>query len=160
MSSLATPIFEALDESSLWRSHFDLPSLACSAATEIDNLVLGRETDLAATRQIVSLIDKDFAMESVSSSSVSLLLDPVTTVIMTQAMVDTSPLSAQLSTIEQVAKEGQKFKQRLQNVLDDPAKQSTEELREMCSFCLALSKCASIQQQGFTTWEPPVPFGK
>lgn len=154
-------VTKPLDRTTCWPVDIDLPSLSCHAAAELDNIILGRATDLAATRQLTKLLSEDVSPGSLLPTPSSLLPDPVTAVIMTQAIDDALLSVSPLSTLHEVAAEAKKIQHRLQSVVDAPQMQDEKDLREMRSFCLALSKRASTrQQQGFETWEPPHLSGK
>jgi len=137
MSNVAQELFEF---------HFDLPSLACHAAIELDNLLRGKSTGLNFVMQLAEVISQEMALSSGDTASIISLghLNPATAVALNYAFAD-SELSSSKTKISELIGEIRQIVQCLRRVVENPEKALTEEptkVEQLKSFCLALSKRA------------------
>jgi hypothetical protein len=136
----------------------DLPSVACRAAIELDNLILDRSTGLRAVHTLVRDIEESFTTIKEPASPNS-LLNPTTAVVINGAIRD-SMEEAPPKSISGLVEEAAKIVVRLKNVLADPSTYRTTrsaELEQMRSFCLALSRRASAfepSRHEARSWNP------
>lgn len=137
----------------------NLASLACEAAIEIDNLLLGRKQSLVA---VVALID------AISSSVTKVekptrpnsLLDPTTAIALNRAIQATYSIQA-LKRLDELVREADRITGRLVKLVETPTqflKQHPDELRRMKAFCLALSRSASALMHPIQDLQPEHPF--
>ena len=155
MSMITDPeqgaIFETLER--------DLPSLACRAAVELDNLSLGRSTGLESVRKL-SLSLQESLPEVADFASPSSLFDPTMAIVVNGAISD----ARQAEPIRQMTKllsETKTITDRLDNLLQDPdefCRTSLDQVKELRSFCLALSKRAFGSKRPRQSRAPRHPF--
>ncbi len=137
----------------------DLPSLACQAAIELDNLILGYSTDLEAVRRLISYISGSFTTVSDLSTGVS-ALDATTAVLIRRALHD-SELARAVPNLEELVIQAKDVTSRLQRLVDEPRalkEYARAELGPMRSFCLTLSKHALGFERGRHEMKPEHPF--
>ena len=155
MSTITDPEQNAISET-LER---DLPSLACRAAVELDNLGLGRSSGLESVRKL-SLSLKKSLPEVADFASPSSLFDPTMAIVVNGAISDTK----QAEPIRQMAEllgETKNITDRLENLLQDPdefCRTSLDQVKELRSFCLALSKRAFGFKRPRQSRTPQHPF--
>jgi len=155
MSTITDPeqnaIFETLER--------DLPSLACRAAVELDNLNLGRSSSLENVQKLSRSL-KESLPEVADFASPSSLFDPTMAIVVNGAISDTR----QAEPIRQMAKlldETKNITDRFENLLRDPTefcRTSLDEVKTLRSFCLALSKRAFAFKGPRQSRTPQHPF--
>lgn len=139
------------DEFGLWEMESDLPSLACQAAIELDNLVIGRPVQLEAVRRLAAHISPPI---SGASSP-----DLTTLMVIRHAIDDGDGMCTPLSTVDQLRQEASKIGESLHNLLATD-RHDPETLKKMRTFCLVLSRSASAYQQPIDDIKPRNPFRK
>jgi len=141
----------------VWEMEGDLPSLACRAAIALDKLMQREQTDLDVVKRLVKMLG-NYVKYSESGAPVpangtgpSPLVTPKTLVIMKQAMYD-SALAQNLTRVTQVREQVFEVASRLGKLVQEPpvSDNDNEELKQLRSFCLALSRQASAHK--------PMPF--
>jgi len=121
----------------------DLSSLACRAAIEIDNLILERSSDLQALPLLAKTL-RDDLIDIPEPTSPSSLLNPTTAIVVNGAISEASR-KAPLRLLDEVVGEAKSITAQFDSVLQDPQgfrSQSLDDLENMRSFCLALSRRA------------------
>lgn len=143
-------ILEALQE--------DLPSLACDAAIELDNLRRGHSTQLRAIRQLAAKVQNSMT-EIQDAASPSSLFNPTAAVVMSGAISD-SQGTQPIRGLDELMGATRKVKDQLDKLLktSPPSSVDAVELREIQGFCLALSKRASSLSHPRHREEPQHPF--
>ena len=138
----------------------DLALLACDAATELDELVLGRSDTLNAVHLLAAKISKVFLSSKGAAAQVA-WVEPAAIVVMKQAIDDAIMPKKPITTVPELAQEAEKIEKRLSSLGNDQSGlklQNTQDLEEMRSFCLALSKHASAQGRPLYDRRPDRPF--
>jgi len=129
----------------LWGIEEDLPSLACHAAVELDNLILNKSKNLDAVLKLTEVISNLGLISNQGQQTNGQLLahlNPATAVAFNGAISD-SKLAMSLTTVQEIMKEADQITQRLKSLFDNPQKageEGIEETKKLRSFCLALSK--------------------
>ncbi|MEW6364962.1 MAG: hypothetical protein AB1714_10020 [Acidobacteriota bacterium] len=134
----------------------DLASLACGAAMEIDALILGRKPSLTAVPQLRDRITKTVVHVDQTSSKAS-LLNPTMAWVIHSALRPTE----QQDDLDQLAEQTRRITEQLDQVTADPEKYretSCEQLKDIRSFCVALSREALISHRSFQKGRPGHPF--
>lgn len=118
----------------------DLAWIACQAATELDNLLLGKAVSVNAVKGLSS------ALASVATggpAAPSSLIDPTTTVVLGRALRDADPA---LKGLEDLVRVTVHLVDQLRQVAEPPGGRTVEQestLRSLRTFCLALSRHAA-----------------
>ncbi len=128
---------------SLWEMRGDLATVSCYAATEIDNLLLGRPGKYRAVRRLMEILN-DSLISVPDPASPRSLMDPSTAVAMSYALLDADPeMKVPFKTITEVITEAKRVWNRLAAIVkEEPGAVPQEELAELerlRSLCLALS---------------------
>jgi hypothetical protein len=137
----------------------DMPSLACDAAIELDNLSRGRATELRAVEQLTERI-RNSVMDFQDVTSPSSLFNPTAAVVMSGALSEfrqTQPIRG----LEELKGETEKVKVQLDELLKSPhafAQSFPDQVSQMRTFCVALSRRASALLQPQQRKEPHHPF--
>ena len=134
-----------------------LPSLACRAAIELDNLLLGR---LSVVKAIPLLAANLRELEGGSPS----LLDPRAALIINRAISNVHMLDHPVATADQLITHA--YEPRASDIHLDPdiTKESimdennVEEIKKLRSFCVELSKSAVAFYDFLDEMEPSHPF--
>jgi hypothetical protein len=148
----------------LWGIEEDLPNLACDAAFELDNLILGRSEKLAALSTLVDLM-AGFSSTSVSGDDKNgpfSNLNPSTAVVLNSAIGE-SKLSVTTNTIEGLIRDANDIIEDLKMLIDNPQearKSDLEKVKKFKSFCLFLSKHALATEPTLYDLEPYHPYRK
>lgn len=150
------------DDMSFWGFEEDLSSLACYAATEIDNLILQQDVKLKATSRLISEIS-EFGLISRqvkdSSGTVRKRLNPSTAVAFHCAISDTNIAQA-AEKMADLGEQAKQIKERLEFLLNDPKKAVEEDVKkveELRAFCIALSKRALSCEPSLSDLQPGHP---
>ena len=141
----------------VWEMESDLPSLASQAAIEIDNLAIGQDTKLDAVDRLGSTIASSVTNVSQPSSPNS-PLNASTVVALNLALNDSQSL--QLTQLDDLLRYASQMTDKLRDLVRDPMefkKRRPEELKELRSFCLALSRWAATLS-GSIADRPEHPF--
>lgn len=120
----------------------DLAWVACQAATELDNLILGRSASIDAVKGLTSALSSSVVTGSAATAPAS-LVDPTTTVVLTRALRESEP-NLHGRTLEDLVKATVHLVEQLRQVAE-PARTEQQEntLRVLRGFCLALSRHAA-----------------
>ena len=147
------------DDAELWELESDLPSIASLAAIELDRLALKRETNLEGVSRLIEVISNSITgvAEPASPSS---HLNPSTAVAVNQAIADSkfSDLSAQLANLLEEAGKITSLLNEARQAPDQFRESNFEALKQMRSFCLALSRRALASERALIDIRPEHPF--
>jgi hypothetical protein len=138
----------------------DLSALACGAATELDNLARGKQTDLEMVKQLVEALPSCLTDE-IDAAALRLHLDPTSVVVMKRAIDQSMSLPAGTDTMEGLEQVATKIWQDLQSVSRSPEayKQGRQaEIQELRDFCLALSRSVATHRRLVSDWKPRNPY--
>lgn len=121
----------------------DIPSLACHAAIELDGLLKGISDRLDAI-QGIAMILSDKETTGGNGPVHTFLLDPSTSVMMNQAIVDSRLASEPMTEDEELVSWTDDISGRLTKLVSEAKSdlKDAKELERMRDFCLALSKRA------------------
>lgn len=139
------------DDAVLLQIENDLPSLACQAAIEIDDVILNRSRELKAVPRLATLIAESIPNVSDMATQAS-LLDPTAVVVVNRALMD-STFGPTLKKVEELVATTERMTQSLKDLTTNPPmfrSAKPDELKKMRAFCLALSRHASAADR---TWE-------
>ena len=130
-----------------------LPSLACRAAIELDNLLLGR---LSVVKAIPLLAANLRELEGGSPS----LLDPRAALIINRAISNVHMLDHPVATADQLITHAYEIRKRLENITKESImdENNVEEIKKLRSFCVELSKSAVAFYDFLDEMEPSHPF--
>jgi hypothetical protein len=112
----------------------DLPSVASSAAVELDNLARNKSVDLSAVRRLTSHISE--------LSAVAPVVSPSALVVIHGAMVD-SGWNPGANKVAELVRTAMEMHKQLTELLESPTQfknAKTSELEGIKRFCLALSR--------------------
>ena len=129
--------------------NYDLPRLACNAAFELDNLLIGEFSDLGEIECLAKLL--------IRNEKGSLLLDPTTVMVMSMAIDDTEP-SLNLTRVSGVVHETEKMGRVLHKVATNPKGVPSTDIEKLRNYCLALSEHASGNEPSFDEGEAKHPW--
>ena len=135
----------------------DLPSVACNAAIELDNLLLGLTTDLPSVRELCDKLTEEVPNVSDLASPRS-LVDPSTVVVIHRVLRE-SQMGGLSDEIDELTRQAAEIVRKLQAVIGDPSgSRSTNEegVKKLKMFCLLLSKRASGAKK--SAREPKHPY--
>ncbi len=122
----------------------DLAWVACQAATELDNLLLGKGVSINAVKGLTFALSASVGTGSGSAAPTS-LIDPTTTVVLTRALRDSEP-DLKGRNLEDLVRVTVHLVDQLRRVAE-PGGETTSEhqntLRVLRAFCLALSRHAA-----------------
>lgn len=147
----------------LWDSEVDLPSLACHAAIELDNLIRDKSKELVAVIQLIEVIsDVGEVLSSSDTAKGSPLahLNPATAVALNAAIAD-SKLSTALNNLSDLGRETDQVIQSLRELVENPQRTVEKEpakADKLKSFCLSLSKRALASEPPLYEAESQHPY--
>lgn len=136
---------ETSKEIFLYEAKHDLPSLACFGAIEIDKIILNKVYDLKILKKLADKLLNSIKSHKVQSDTMS-LLDPKSVIVMNQAIQDSYTRIPRLKTVDELIKQTRKITKKLNSIVSNPdsfKREKHEELKELRSFCIAISKHAS-----------------
>lgn len=137
----------------------DLASLACNAAIELDNLLIGQRPPLLAVRKLAYRLTKDLPIAPDAASG-KFLVDPSTVVVMNRVIRESSWLGRP-SQVQELTQAAGKVAKQLLAVSSDPnALADTGSLEQLRTFCLTLSRRAAASRGSAMETRPPHPFRK
>lgn len=131
----------------------ELASLASDAAIELDLLINGEETDLAAVRELASFLEHTSAEPQDAATERRLSVDMATETILGRAFVQTG--ADHTNIIENLLKKTREVAADL-NTADGT--QRPDSLEWTRAFCLALSQSAAAYRQLFLGARPENPY--
>lgn len=126
---------------------FDLPVLACEAATELDNLLLGREARLDVVNDLVRWLMEEFPDVATEPTG----FDPTSVILMNRAFGVASEIVGIPDTVGEVAKAAQRIRRVLEDVVSGGSVEQAQ-LIQLRTLCVALSKAASAYARP-SPWE-------
>jgi hypothetical protein len=130
----------------------DLAHLACRAAIELDNAILGRGQHLETVTQLAHQMS--YLVERIKPASHSSFTDPTAVVLMKRAVEDFAVGVAHPSTVDELAEIATEIQKNLRELLKEQ-QPNKDHLQRMRSFCLALSESASSYQQSIDELRQP-----
>lgn len=155
---------------SLMEIEEDLPWLACRAALELDNLILDRHKGFDAVPKLIKRIATPLFPEietKESSEQQAAYLDP-TAMVMVHRAIEVSELTLgrillegkqrPITRVNELLANTKEIVALLNSVVDTPEKcreNQKQELENMRSFCLALSKSASAREPLYDEYQKP-----
>jgi len=142
-----------------WPMESDVPSLACQAAIELDNILLDRPCGTDSVCRLARIISRSIPDEQ-DPSSANWLLDPTAVVVVNRAIGD-STRRQPFSTVKELVREAGELVQRFHKLIDDSEgfkKKNSDDLKKMRAFCLALSRRASAAKKSPHDRVPDHPF--
>jgi hypothetical protein len=118
--------------------------VACQAATELDNLLLGRAVSIDAVKGLSSALSASVAVGTGAAAPAS-LIDPTTTVVLTRALRDSDP---QLTgkNLDDLVRVTVHLVDQLRQAAEPANARTTDDLntlRGLRAFCLAVSRHAA-----------------
>jgi hypothetical protein len=134
------PLFE--DRTGLGAN--DLSSLACLAAIELDEAILGRESGFESARNLAEKINSSLVLVQEG-----LGFDPTAVVIMSRAIQNSCWLSEPATKVEHVITQAGEITRRLLNLTQSGLRHDPlPDLARLRSFCVVLSKVALAARGG------------
>ncbi len=137
----------------------DLPSVACQAAMELDNLILGRNSSLRGVAELSNRLTEEVPDVPDLNSPLS-LVDP-STVVALHGTLQEACITGPSDNITDLTRRAGEIVQRLKTVSADPqAARSAdlEGLRKLKDFCLILSRRAAAASGDPEEARPPHPY--
>ena len=138
----------ATDNALLTELEGDVPSLANQAATELDDLVIGRGGRAAAIRQFANFLKRELPGSGTPSAR-RMPVRATTFVVMNRAISE-AKIGAPAKNVEDVVEQIAQVVDAMAKIGDDPVgimETDQELVRRMRSFCLAYSKSASASRR-------------
>lgn len=123
----------------------DLAWLAWQAATELDNLLLGKPASSAGVRDLSFALVETIGGPS-GSSGPSSLVDPTRTVVLTRALRDSHLAGRNLEDLVRVTVGLVKQLREAAHPADGVSTEHRKSLELLRGFCLALSKHAAAER--------------
>jgi hypothetical protein len=148
----------ATDEALFSELEGDVPSLANQAATELDNIIIGRGGQVTAIRQFVTFLRNELQGSGVTSTQ-RMPVRATTFVVMNRA-VSEAEIGTPPRNVGDVVQQVGHVVEILAKIGEHPLDikdANLEEVQRMRSFCLAYSKSAS-RSQGKRNERPRNPF--
>lgn len=137
---MTAPLSDHLSESPIWMR--DLASVACQAATELDDLILKKQVSLDAVRRLTDQLSAKVVSGAVGGPVN--LVDPTTTVVISRALRDSEGSDPNyLQDVASVARRVISQMGELPNATADESRTADAVLNMLRSFCLAVSKHAA-----------------
>lgn len=133
----------------------DLASLACRAASEIDDLIIGQTPTFVAVKRLSEILSK-----LTGTSSPSSLVDPTTAVILNRA-IGSANLQVSKRSVDELLQETKRVTRILDGLAGEPDRFRTEritELKDLLTICLSLSRQASAFRRSPDVLRPTNPF--
>ena len=146
----------------LWESEVDLATLACDAAIELDNLIIGKSSNLEAVNQLIGEIKNvEEITESEAQRGFPLAnLSPATAVDLNNAIA-ASELSDFKANVFDLIEETKRIIESLRNVVREPQeaiRKNRGGVEKLKYFCLAFSKFALARKLSLYEAEPWHPY--
>ena len=139
---------QVAEESAPWGSENDLSSLACRAAIDLDNLIIGRGTNLNGLRRLATAIST--ALSPSGHAADALPLNPTAVVMMNRAIHDSNWSAEPLTSVEDLVKQAQQITDSLKHLAEsvrpEENRADTNSVR-LRIFCLSLSKLALASER-------------
>lgn len=130
----------------------DLATMACRAAIELDNTILGRGQRLETVKRLADQMS--YLVARIKPTSPTSFTDPTAVVLMKRAVEDFAIGKAHPSTVDELAEIASTIQQSLRELLKEQ-QPSKDHLQKMRSFCLALSESASSYQHSIDELRQP-----
>lgn len=142
---MSTDKVETSEDIFLYEAKNDLPSLACFGAIEIDKIILDKVYNLNILKKLADKLLNSIKSHKVQSDTMS-LIDPKSVIVMNHAIQDSYTSIPRLKTVDDLVQQARKITEKLQAIVSNPdpfKREKREELKELRSFCIAISKHAS-----------------
>lgn len=129
-----------------------LPTIACRAAIEIDNVLLNRLEKFKAVPQLVK------TLEGIQSDLD--IIDPGDAIVINRAISNTGIVATSLTTTNELKSHANNIRTRLKALFENSIVSDNikDELKQLRSFCIELSKSAASYTHSFDEMEPRHPF--
>jgi hypothetical protein len=137
----------------------DLPSVACQAAIELDNLILGRTTHLPSVAELSGRLSEEVPNVPDLNSPLS-LVDP-STVVALRGTFQESRFSAPSDDIGDLTRQAEEIVRRLKAASEDPQSaraSDLEGLKKLKECCLILSRRSAAASGDPEESRPPHPY--
>jgi hypothetical protein len=137
----------------------DLPSIACQAAIELDNLILDRGRSLPAVAELSNRLAEEVPNVPDLNSPLS-LVDP-STVVALHGTFQEAPTTGPSDDIADLIQRASEIVKRLMMASNNPQAArfaDLEELRKLKEFCLILSRRAAAASGDPDEAGPPHPY--
>lgn len=154
------PSLPVAEETELWELEDDLSSVACHAAIELDNLLLGRTTDLKEVQRLIHTIADVIPTVEEPSSTAPMLKNATTVVLIKRALHDSHP-GTSVTKVDELVTHAKLIAESLNQLVintDAFTEKQPDELLRMRSFCVALSKHALGSERSRYQTKPEHPF--
>lgn len=140
-----------------WELQGDLATVSCYAATELDNLLLGRPRGLDAVRRLIEIISESIVSVAEPTSPRS-LMNPATAVAMNHALLDSDLTRKEsLNTVDQLIEASGRVTSMLSQAIENAQEVQEgqrQHLEKLRSLCLALSNRALAFEESVEEPEP------
>lgn len=137
----------------------DLPTLACNAAIELDNLLLQRTERLPAVRRLSERLTEEVP-ELIDLASPLSLVDP-STVVALHGTLQESQISSPSDQLSDLTRQAGEIVRRLKATSEDPRTARARDeggLRQLREFCLIFSRRAAATSRDPEESRPQHPF--
>ena len=129
-----------------WGVEESLSLIASDAAVELDNLLLGKGSDVTSVQRLALLIKEELG----SPHGSPITSAPATLVVMSQAIDDSKMATVQPKTVPELIAKAGEIGLMLMSISNDPHHpqngDSIEQTKRLKFFCLALSRVASAHE--------------
>lgn len=126
----------------------DLPSIACFAAIELDNIFLGSDDKVKSIERLVGVLSGPFVGQT--SDPQAFMVEPATSVAMSQAIDASHLFEKPMKTIDDLIKESNNIIDKLKKIAvhaDNEINGNKENVKKLRQFCINLSRGASSYEQ-------------
>lgn len=154
------PSLHVAEKTELWELEGDLSSVACHAAIELDNLLLGKATDLKEVQRLIRTIADVIPSVQEPSSIAPMLKNATTVVLIKRALHDSHP-GTSVTKVDELVTHAKQIAESLNQLVINPkafTEIQSDELHRMRSFCVALSKHALGSERSRYQTKPEHPF--
>jgi len=132
----------------------DLPYLASEAAIELDNLLLGRKSNLKSVHILAERIGNSFEIDR-SNGATRPLMDPATLTVLGDAINESQSQPIVIKFEDLIKKASSIADELLKNT---NLKDNRKELEWARAFCVALSRLSAAYHKSVFDLRPPHPF--
>lgn len=143
---MATAITSGIKNKNFPKIEPDLPTLASISAVEIDNIILNRQQGIYSIERLISKIKNMISLLDINDRTSSISrIDPRNLVIINRAIIQ-SKNGDNHNNINEVLKQVNYFLLKLNKIVENHNSgviQDNNELINIRSFCIALSKISS-----------------
>ena len=137
----------------------DLPSIACQAAIELDDLILGRDQSSESIRRLIDRLSEAIPTSGRTTTS-GYLVDPTAAVVVNRAISEAG-LVQPASKFAELVRDTEELTEQLRQVVANPESvrdAGQDSLRKLRTFCVALSRHASAERRRNRERVPQHPY--